>query len=175
MEELKKILAEYDLPRRARACYQCGACAGGCPVGQLNWDFNPRRIIEMIVQGELEALLASETIWLCSTCLTCMERCSQKIQVAEIIGQLKNAAARQGIVPQGQVKKCDQIMAQGWAEKPIKRTIKNRQSLGLPELSQDIGPAELQALAKRLDWPDKSAAFKAGPGLSTADRQGQEE
>lgn len=160
MENLKESLIEFDLPKRARACYQCGACTGGCPVGRFRWDFNPRRFIEMIVRGQLEELIRKPTIWLCSHCLTCLERCPQQIEVSEIIMHVKNASAQRGYAPENDVKMADRIMSRGWSEEPIKRMLKKRNNLGLPEPAPGIGAEELEALASSLDWAAKMETFK---------------
>jgi len=160
MKMLEEILQEYDLPNRARACYQCGACAGGCPVGRFRWDFNPRRFMEMIIRGQLEALVQQESLWLCSHCLNCLEHCPQQIEVSEVITHVKNAAARLGDAPENDVKRANLIMSQGWSEEPIKRILKKRQGLGLPEPASGIDPGELQALGHCLNWSAKMEAFE---------------
>ena len=161
MKNLIEYLKALDLPMRARACYQCGACAGGCPVGKFRWDFNPRRFIEMIVRGQLAELVKMPGIWLCSHCLTCLERCPQQIEVSEVIMHVKNASARMGHAPENNVKLADQIMSQGWSEEPIKRMLKKRKGLGLPEPAPGITAEELSELALCLDWPAKMETFKS--------------
>ncbi|MBI4773804.1 MAG: 4Fe-4S dicluster domain-containing protein [Deltaproteobacteria bacterium] len=160
MENLIEELKAFDLPVRARACYQCGACTGGCPVGRFRWDFNPRRFIEMIVRGRLEELVKNPGLWLCSHCLTCLERCPQQIEVSEIIMHVKNASARRGYAPENDVKMADQIMTRGWSEEPIKRMLKKRSNLGLPEPAPGIGAEDLAALASILCWTAKMETFK---------------
>jgi len=160
VENLKEHLKAFDLPNRAMACYQCGACTGGCPVGRFRWDFNPRRFIEMIVRGELEELVNIPDIWLCSHCLTCLERCPQQIEVSEVIMHVKNAAAKMGRAPDNDVKMADRIMTQGWSDEPIKRMLKKRAGLGLPEPAPGIDAETLETLAGSLGWPAKMEIFK---------------
>ena len=114
----------------------------------------------MIVRGELGELLSQENIWLCSHCLTCLERCPQQIEVSEIITHVKNAGARMGNAPENDIKMADVIMSQGWSEEPAKRILKKRQVLGLPEPSLGIDSEELETLCRCLNWPDKMEAFK---------------
>jgi heterodisulfide reductase subunit C len=157
---LEEILLEYDLPNRARACYQCGVCAGGCPVGRFRWDFNPRRFMEMIIRGQLAALIRQESLWLCAHCLNCLEHCPQQIEVSEVITHVKNGAARLGGAPEGDVKRANLIMRRGWSEEPINRILKKRQSLGLPGVAVGIDPVELEALGRCLNWSAKMEAFE---------------
>ena len=105
MKTLREFIAGHDVRRRAQACYQCGVCVGGCPVGRWGGDFNPRRIMEMIVRDELDQLVGGEGIWLCTVCFTCLDRCPQKIQVTRLITRLKNVAARLGNIPEGEMEK----------------------------------------------------------------------
>lgn len=44
-------------------------------------------------------LLKDGTIWLCSTCYTCLERCPQKVGCAEIITEMRNLASEDGTAP----------------------------------------------------------------------------
>jgi len=155
MEQLMRFLKEQDLPQRARACYQCGVCAGGCPVGEWIWEFNPRRFIEMILDDELDVLIMDDKIWFCAACHTCLERCPQKIEVSEIIVQLKNAAARMGNIPENEIKVGQEIMKTGWAQTPAKRNLRIRQELGLPPLPPGISSSELLNLVDSLGLQEK--------------------
>jgi heterodisulfide reductase subunit C len=102
--------------------------------------------MEMIMRDELEQLIRSEVIWLCTACFTCFDRCPQKIEVTELITQLKNAAARLGNIPEGELKKAGVIAKDGWAGLPVSRTLKQRAELHLPELDHDGEMAELKKL-----------------------------
>lgn len=155
MEQFKRFLMEQDLPRRVHVCYQCGVCAGGCPVGKWRWDFNPRRFIEMILRDEIDDIIKDDTIWLCAACHTCLERCPQTIEVSEIMMQLKNAAARIGSIPENQVKIGREIMKTGWTQTPGKRTLRIRRELGLPEIPRGIRSMELRSLMDCLGLPEK--------------------
>ncbi len=146
MKALREFIKERNIRRRARACYQCGSCVGGCPVGRWREDFNPRRIVEMIVRDELEELVRSDIIWLCTACFTCLDRCPQKIEVTELITQLKNAAARIGNVPEGERKKARFIAEEGRSGKPVGKILKQRAALELPDLGQDTEMTELKEL-----------------------------
>lgn len=149
-----------DLPGRARSCYQCGSCTGGCPVGKWRWNFNPRQFIDRILRDELSDIIKDNKIWLCASCHTCLERCPQKIEVSEIMVQLKNAAARSGNIPENVIKMSQEIMKKGWLQNAGKRILQIRQELGLPELPEGIGPSALQNMAHQLGWEEKMEAIK---------------
>ncbi len=152
MKALREFIAEHDMVRHALACYQCGVCVGGCPVARLRGDFNPRRIMEMIVRDELEELVGSEVIWFCTACFTCLDRCPQKIQVTRLITRLKNVAARLGNVPEGEMKKARIIVKGGWSSVPVNMILKQRAALNLPQLDQDGEMADLKKLMKIVNW-----------------------
>jgi heterodisulfide reductase subunit C len=150
MKILKRFLMEQDMPQYAGVCYQCGVCAGGCPVGEFQWDFNPRRLIGKILRDELDDIVNDNKIWLCASCHTCLERCPQKIEVSEIMVQLKNAAARMGNIPENEIKMVLEIMKNGWLQNPGKRILQIRQELGLPEMPAGISSSELHEMVEHM-------------------------
>ncbi|MBN1296291.1 4Fe-4S dicluster domain-containing protein [bacterium] len=96
-----------------RRCFACSTCTAGCSVRHVTDRFNPRRILRMIMTGQREAVLHSEAIWLCSSCHTCDERCSQGVHIPAIIIALRNIAAREGILPPGYEKQRQLLMSLG--------------------------------------------------------------
>ena len=66
-------------------CYQCATCTGSCPVARFDSKYNPRLTILKIARGEEEKVINSETLWWCTTCFTCQERCPQDIKITEVI------------------------------------------------------------------------------------------
>ncbi len=163
MEKLNQYMRDHDLPYRAQACYQCGTCAGGCPVTRWRCEFNPRLLIQKLLRQEAQELVRDKRIWLCAQCLTCLERCPQRIHVSEIIVHLKNAAARVGNIPENELKKDREIMRTGWSQNPGGRIARIRQELGLPELPKGISPAEMQEIAGYLNWSER---FEQSGGAS---------
>src|SRR4030067_2182071 len=61
-------------------CYLCGSCAGGCPVGRLTTSYNPRKIVRMAAPGLKHADLKSNSLWLCTACFTCTDRCPHGLE-----------------------------------------------------------------------------------------------
>lgn len=78
-----------------KQCFHCGICAVSCPVRKIDNDYNPRKIIRMILYGMKKELLSSEAIWKCVHCHTCYERCPQNVRFAEVIETLKTLAIRE--------------------------------------------------------------------------------
>jgi heterodisulfide reductase subunit C len=75
------------------ACYQCGKCSAGCPaVSEM--DILPNQIIRFAQLGLKDELLASKSIWVCATCLTCNSRCPKGINIAEVFEALRQILLR---------------------------------------------------------------------------------
>ncbi|MFC1543290.1 4Fe-4S dicluster domain-containing protein [Candidatus Neomarinimicrobiota bacterium] len=83
---------------RLRRCIQCGSCTGSCPASYI-MDITPREIIANLRAGNLEAIFASRSIWICASCYACTVRCPQQIPVTDIIYLLKRAAIDRKLFP----------------------------------------------------------------------------
>jgi heterodisulfide reductase subunit C len=81
-----------------RRCFACGTCTASCPVREVTERYNPRRIIHMAVLGLRQPVLASDFIWLCSTCFACYERCPEDVRITELMHAIKNVAVRHGYI-----------------------------------------------------------------------------
>jgi len=79
-------------------CIQCGTCSGSCPLSD-KMDYAPRELFALIRDGEMEAVLRSNTQWYCVSCYQCMVRCPQEIPVTDLMYILKQMAIKQGISP----------------------------------------------------------------------------
>ncbi len=82
-----------------KACFACGTCSAGCPIHEFYPDYNPRKIVHMVLLGMKKEVLSSPVIWLCSTCYTCYERCPQDVKLIEVMNVLKNMATEEGYAP----------------------------------------------------------------------------
>ena len=77
------------------ACYQCGKCSAGCPMA-AHMDVLPNQMIRMAQLGMQKQLLATRSIWMCVSCLTCNSRCPKGIKIAEVFESLRLTALRAG-------------------------------------------------------------------------------
>ncbi len=80
---------------RLKTCIQCGTCGGSCPSGPA-MDHTPREIFALIMAGEREKVLKSNTFWFCVSCYFCTIRCPQEIPITDIMYQLKRLAIQAG-------------------------------------------------------------------------------
>jgi heterodisulfide reductase subunit C len=76
-------------------CYQCGTCSAGCPYVE-DMDLTPDEVIRYIILDRSE-VLNSKTIWLCSACFTCAERCPRDINITKIMEALRQIILRRKI------------------------------------------------------------------------------
>jgi heterodisulfide reductase subunit C len=85
------------------ACYQCRKCSCGCPL-TFAMDLLPHQVIQLALLGQEEKVLASNTIWVCSSCETCTTRCPNGIDIAGVMDWFKEQAVTQKkAVPQPEV------------------------------------------------------------------------
>ena len=100
------VIAETDYPQgvldafeelRAECaiCYQCGTCTSSCPSGRELYR-GPRRIVRLILAGEIDAALKSDDLWRCTECGTCTDVCRMDIDVAGVLHRLRELEREHG-------------------------------------------------------------------------------
>ena len=126
-------------------CVACGTCSSGCPVHAQRPDFDPRKIIRMILMGLEDELVKDGTIWLCSTCYTCIERCPQNVGCAEIITEMRNLTANSGKTPEAFRMQMEALRKQGRVYEIEEFDNKKRGKMGLAVLESHADLKELLA------------------------------
>ena len=96
-QSFKNEVASYPGGERVLNCYLCGTCTAGCPISEIEADYNPRRIMRKILLGMKDELLNSGEIWKCYQCHTCVSHCPQDVRFADVIRALRGIAADEGI------------------------------------------------------------------------------
>jgi heterodisulfide reductase subunit C len=96
--DFKNEIAEKIGLQEIKPCYACGSCTGVCPVREVVDDFDPRRLIHMIILGMREQLLSSDLIWFCCQCNSCYFVCPQGIRFSRIATELQKLAIAEGFV-----------------------------------------------------------------------------
>ena len=92
-----------------KPCYTCGSCTGVCPVRKVIEDFDPRRIIHMIVLGMREEVLSSDLIWFCCLCNSCYFVCPQGIRFSRIARELQKLSLDEGYVDENFLKRLEPV------------------------------------------------------------------
>jgi heterodisulfide reductase subunit C len=80
------------------ACFQCGKCTSGCPV-TFAMDIAPHQLVHLLQYGQIDAVLNSDTIWVCASCETCTTRCPNGIDIAHLMDALRQLSQKRGIKP----------------------------------------------------------------------------
>ena len=91
-------IASHPGGENIRRCFACGTCAAGCPVTDVDSDYNCRRIIRQILFGMREEVLSSPLIWMCLVCYRCYVRCPQKVNFTDIMRVLRYLAVKENHV-----------------------------------------------------------------------------
>jgi heterodisulfide reductase subunit C len=89
-------------------CFACGTCAAGCPVTNIDEEYNCRSIIRKVLYGMREEVLSSPAIWLCVMCYRCYARCPQQVNFTDIMRALRHMAVRDGFASADMLAKEDE-------------------------------------------------------------------
>lgn len=98
---LREVEAAVEGGESVKMCMQCGVCSGSCPFGP-HWAHPPQELFMMIRAGKREAVLTSDSMWMCTSCYNCVVRCPRQIPVTQIMHGLATYAHRLGLAPKGQ-------------------------------------------------------------------------
>jgi heterodisulfide reductase subunit C len=77
-----------------RKCMKCGKCSGTCPSYD-EMEFHPHQFVYMVESGDIEPLMASDSLYKCLTCFACVERCPRQVEPAKLIEAVRLAVIRQ--------------------------------------------------------------------------------
>ena len=89
IEDVKRIAGVNP-----RKCMKCGKCSGTCP----NYDkmeYHPHQFVAMVENGESEKLMASESIYMCLSCMACVERCPRGVEPGKLVEAVRLMQIRQ--------------------------------------------------------------------------------
>ena len=159
-DDLQKVLKSAGLD--LLACMQCGTCTGSCPSGR-HTGLNTRRILRDARKNKV-AVLSEDSLWLCTTCYTCQERCPRGIPITDALLELRRLAVKEGFMLPEHRKISEMVLEYGHAVPLDEETKKKREELGLDPIPETIQkyPEELEELKNLLKMCrfDKLAAEK---------------
>jgi quinone-modifying oxidoreductase subunit QmoC len=98
---LSEVEANVEEGRWVKMCMQCGVCAGSCPFGP-HWQHSPQKLFMMIRAGQREAVLATDSMWMCTSCYNCVVRCPRKLPITTIMHGIAAYAHKLGLAPKMQ-------------------------------------------------------------------------
>jgi heterodisulfide reductase subunit C len=92
----KNEVASHPGGDRALNCFLCGTCTAGCPISELDGDFDPRLTMRRIFAGLKDGVLGDGEIWKCCQCHACTAHCPQDVRFADIVRVLRKLSVEQG-------------------------------------------------------------------------------
>jgi Fe-S oxidoreductase len=160
-----------ELATECAICYQCGTCTSSCPSGRELYR-GPRRIVRLILAGEIGAVLKSDDLWRCTECGTCTEVCRMGIDVAKVLHELRQLERAHG----GQIRCAERTAADVAAGHLRKRPRIDNLRFGAAMVAKGyvpkdkVGAAELGVkLAKQLLPGGRRSPAKATGAVLPAD------
>lgn len=94
--DFKNQIADQPGGERVSNCFLCGTCTAGCPISELNVEYNPRKIMSMILLGMKDEVLGSKELWQCQQCHVCVSHCPQDVRFADVMRVLRQLAVEEG-------------------------------------------------------------------------------
>lgn len=112
-------------------CFACGTCAAGCPVTNIDEEYDCRKIIRQVLFGMREEVLKSPVIWFCVMCYRCYARCPQEVNFTDVMRALRHLAIRDGFAPADMLADSDEIdrLAQMVRRDMVKGTVEGRKQM----------------------------------------------
>jgi heterodisulfide reductase subunit C len=107
--KFKYEVASQPGGEKLKVCYACGVCTAGCPVSEVSEDFDPRKIVRMVLMGMKERVLSSDFIWYCTQCFTCSGHCPQNVKFTDIMRVLRDMAVKEGFVDSSFLQKAKEL------------------------------------------------------------------
>ncbi len=98
---LREVEHNVERGEWSKMCMQCGVCTGSCPLGDA-WTHSPQKLFMMIRAGKREEVLTSDSMWMCTSCYSCVVRCPRELPIRHIMHGLAHYADRLGLAPKQQ-------------------------------------------------------------------------
>lgn len=95
--ENKKYLQEEIIRMSGvnpKKCMRCGKCSATCPAYD-EMEYHPHQFVNMVETGDIEALMASKSIYKCLSCFACIDRCPRGVEPAKLVEAVRLSVIRQ--------------------------------------------------------------------------------
>ncbi|MEE8640179.1 MAG: heterodisulfide reductase-related iron-sulfur binding cluster, partial [bacterium] len=115
-EEGEDLRRQFDVESLAECCgsctYECTVVRGQADVAKRNV-YDPMAVVDKVVAGEVEPLLAGEEIWYCIACHECALRCPHGRGLAGTFETLRRLALARGVRPEAVTARLDSVRKTG--------------------------------------------------------------
>ncbi len=75
-------------------CMKCGKCSASCPNFD-NMDIKPHQFVSYVLDGRVDELMESVTLFKCLSCMACVERCPRNVKPGKLIDAARQLLIRQ--------------------------------------------------------------------------------
>ena len=75
-------------------CMRCGKCSASCP-SYNEMDIKPHQFASYIINGNVEELVSSKSLWKCLSCFACIERCPRNVEPGKLIDAARQLVERE--------------------------------------------------------------------------------
>ena len=75
-------------------CMKCGKCSASCP-SYNEMDIKPHQFVSYVINEDIEALTASQSLYKCLSCFACVERCPRGVKPGKLIDAARQVVVRQ--------------------------------------------------------------------------------
>lgn len=129
---------DYAFDRLKETCFQCSVCSLHCVVQELErFDAKHTFVYDLFGFDEPQRHPA---LWTCSGCHKCHTVCPQDVNPARVIENLREQSFEEGTAPDYVYDQVDLMLETGMSFPVTKKTVKDREKLGLTALTK--GPVE---------------------------------
>ena len=108
-QRFKYDVAAHPGGGNIKLCFACGTCTAGCPVSEVDDEYNPRKIIRQVLLGMRKQVLSSPVIWRCVQCYSCTAKCPQDVKFRDVMKALREMAAAEGYVEAELLQEVEQL------------------------------------------------------------------
>ena len=77
-----------------RKCMTCGKCSATCPAF-AEMEYHPHQFVSMVEKGQIEKLMESDSIYMCLSCMACVERCPRGVEPGKLVEAVRVLKTRQ--------------------------------------------------------------------------------
>lgn len=77
-----------------KKCMRCGKCSATCPSYD-EMEYHPHQFVYMVENGDIDALMKSDSVYKCLSCFACVDRCPRGVEPAKLVEALRLCQVRQ--------------------------------------------------------------------------------
>ncbi|NLI62883.1 MAG: CoB--CoM heterodisulfide reductase subunit C [Methanosarcinaceae archaeon] len=119
-------------------CFNCSGCSTGCPMAEIESNFNIKKYIRMAGLGLKDRLLNDKYIWYCTTCYKCQERCPEEVLNVDTLLKIRTMAVAEGIMYDDHRAVAANVIETGHGVPINDKNKENRKKLGLKEIPPTV-------------------------------------